>query len=103
MNILIPPLSVHTLIENAVKHGTQDEKGEINIHASAILKSKNNLLIFVSQPGKLSSQNLTESSGGLMLVRQHLALLFGEKAHLTLREVPPGSVTAELQIPTRKA
>ena len=103
MNILIPPLSVHTLMENAVKHGTQDEKGEINIHASAILESKNNLLIFVSQRGKLSSQNLTESSGGLMLVRQHLALLFGEKAHLTLREVPPGSVTAELQIPTRKA
>ena len=101
MNFLIPPMSVHTLIENAVKHGTRDAEGKLNIHASATLK--NNLVISVSQPGSFSSENLTKSSGGLMLVRQHLALLFGEKANLTLREAPTGTVTAELQLPTRKA
>ena len=101
MNILIPPMTVHTLIENAVKHGTRDAEGKLNIHASATLK--NNLVISVSQPGSFSSENLTKSSGGLMLVRQHLALLFGEKANLTLREAPTGTVTAELQLPTRKA
>ena len=101
MNILIPPMSVQTLIENAVKHGTRDAEGKLNIHASATLK--NNLVISVSQPGSFSSENLTKSSGGLMLVRQHLALLFGEKANLTLREAPTGTVTAELQLPTRKA
>ena len=97
-DFLVPPMSIHTLIENAVKHGTRDAEGKLNIHASAKLKNK--LVISVSQPGTFSSENLTKSSGGLMLVRQHLALLFGEKANLTLREDPPGTVTAELQIPT---
>ena len=100
-DFLVPPMSIHTLIENAVKHGTRDAEGKLNIHASAKLKNK--LVISVSQPGTFSSENLTKSSGGLMLVRQHLALLFGEKANLTLRETPPDMVTAELQLPIRKA
>jgi len=98
LNIHVPPMSIHTLIENAVKHGTRDAEGKLNIHASAVLK--NNLVIFVSQPGNFSSAKLTRKSGGLMLLRQHLALLFGETANLTLREDPPGTVTAELQLPT---
>jgi hypothetical protein len=102
MNLLIPPLSVQTLIENAVKHGTRDAEGKLNIHVSATLKDKNNLVILVSQPGIFSSENSSKRSGGLMLVRQHLALLGGEEANLALREAPPGMVTAELQLPARK-
>jgi hypothetical protein len=75
MNILIPPMSMHTLIENAVKHGIRDTRDNLKIHASAILKNKCNLVILVSQPGIFSSENSSKSSGGLMLVRQHLALL----------------------------
>ncbi len=103
VNIPVPPMSIHTLIENAVKHGTRDARGKLNVHASAILKNENNLVIQISQPGKFSSTNSTKNSGGLMLVRQHLTLLFGEEANLTLREDPPGTVTAELQIPLIKA
>ena len=103
LNILIPPMSIHTLIENAVKHGTRDARGKLNIHASAMLKNKNNLVILISQPGKFSSTNSTKNSGGLMLVRQHLALLFGRKANLTLRQDSSGTVTAELQLPAMKA
>jgi len=102
-DILIPPMSVHTLIENAVKHGTRDARGKLNIHASAMLKNKNNLVILISQPGKFSSTNSTKNSGGLMLVRQNLALLFGRKANLTLRQDSSGTVTAELQLPAMKA
>ncbi len=103
VSIPVPPMSIHTLIENAVKHGTRDAEGNLNIHASAMLKNNNRLVILVSQPGNFSAANLTKSSGGLMLVRQHLILLFGEEANLTLREAPPGTVTAEMQLPTRKA
>jgi LytS/YehU family sensor histidine kinase len=103
MNTLIPPLMIQTLIENAVKHGTRDEKGKLKVHASAILTEKNNLLILVSQPGILSAANSAKSSGGLMLTRQHLALLCGEEANLVLCEDPPGTVTAKLQLPARKA
>jgi hypothetical protein len=103
MDILIPPMSIHTLIENAVKHGTRDARGKLNIHASAILKNKNNLVILISQPGAFSSANSTKSSGGIMLVRQHLVLLFGKKANLALRQDPSGTVTAELQLPAMKA
>jgi len=99
LNILIPPMSIHTLIENAVKHGTRDAEGKLNIHVSAILKNKNNLAILISQPGIYSPKKSTKSSGGLMLVRQHLNLLFGKKANLALRQDPSGAVTAELQIP----
>ena len=101
-NISVPPMSIHTLIENAVKHGTRDAEGKLIIHASAILKNKNNLVISVSQPGTFSSAKSTKSSGGLMLVRQHLALLFGEKANLILREDPPHMVTAKMQLPAQK-
>ena len=99
LNILIPPMSIHTLIENAVKHGTRDAEGKLNIHVSAILKNKNNLAILISQPGIYSPTKSTKGSGGLMLVRQHLNLLFGKKANLSLRQDPSGAVTAELQIP----
>ena len=102
-DFLVPPMSIHTLIENAVKHGTRNAEGKLNIHASAMLKNKDNLVILVSQPGNFFLANLTKSSGGLMLVRQHLTLLFGEEANLTLREHPPGTVTAEMQLPTRRA
>ena len=85
-DFLVPPMSIHTLIENAVKHGTRNAEGKLNIHASAMLKNKDNLVILVSQPGNFFLANLTKSSGGLMLVRQHLTLLFGEEANLTLRE-----------------
>ena len=103
MDFLIPPMSIHTLIENAVKHGTQDTEGQLKIHASAMLAEKNKLVILVSQCGVLSSANSTKSSGGLMLVRQHLNLLCGKEATLVLREDSPGTVTAELQLPARKA
>jgi integral membrane sensor domain MASE1 len=103
LNILIPPMSIHTLIENAVKHGIRDAEGKLNIHVSAVIKNKNNLAILISQPGIYSPKKPTKSSGGLMLVRQHLNLLFGKKATLVLREDPPGTVTAELQLPARKA
>jgi hypothetical protein len=102
MNILIPPMSIHTLIENSVKHGTRDARGKLKIHVSAKLKNKSKLLILVSQPGTLSSENSSKSSGGLVLVRQHLGLLWGEEANLALREEPPGTVNAELQLPARK-
>ena len=98
LNILIPPMSIHTLIENAVKHGTRDADDKLNIHVSAIIKDKNNLAILVSHPGIFSPTNSKKSSGGLVLVRQHLALLFGEKANLALRQDPSGTVTAEMQI-----
>ena len=103
MNTLIPPMSIQTLMENAVKHGTRDAEGKLNIQASAILTKKNNLLILVSQPGIFSSANSAKSSGGLMLARQHLALLCGEEANLVLREDPPGTVIAEMQLPAIKA
>ena len=102
MNLLIPPMSIHTLIENAVKHGSRDAQDNLKIQVSAALKNKNNLVILVSQPGIFSSENSSKSSGGLMLVRQHLALLGGEEANLALREAPPGMVTAELQLPARE-
>ena len=102
LNILIPPMSIHTLIENAVKHGTRDAEGKLNINVSAVIKNKNNLAILISQPGIYSPKKSTKSSGGLMLVRQHLNLLFGKKANLALRQDPFGAVTAELQIPTMK-
>jgi len=103
LNILIPPMSIHTLIENAVKHGTRDAEGKLNIHVSAVIKNKNNLAILISQPGIYSPKKSTKSSGGLMLVRQHLNLLFGKKANLALRQDPSGAVTAELQIPAMKS
>ncbi|MEM9000382.1 MAG: histidine kinase [Bacteroidota bacterium] len=94
--LLIPPMIVQLLIENATKHGISALKagGRIILH---IKKSKEVLTILVTNTGKLQiAKNSTQL--GLKNIRQRLHLLYGDKATFQLSE-QLGNVVAEIKIP----
>jgi LytS/YehU family sensor histidine kinase len=89
----IPPASVLTLAENAIKHGisTLPGGGEINIKA---WKTAETLYIDVVNTGILKDSN---SKGiGLKNVRQRMQKILGENAGCTLSQVAPDQVRSRL-------
>jgi len=95
----IPPMSIQTLVENAVKHGKFSSKSKLLIRISAKIGTDNRLVVSVSQPGSLKSLSSGKLSAGISLVRQHLGLMYHREARLDLREIQKGVVTAILQLP----
>ena len=95
----IPPMSIQTLVENAVKHGKFSSKNKLIIRISAKIGPDNRLVVSVSQPGSLKSLSSGKLSAGISLVRQHLGLMYHREAKLDLRVIRKGVVTAILQVP----
>lgn len=95
----LPPLSVATLVENAVKHGIapRPEGGEIEIRAVA---SGGMLEVSVTDTGV----GFTGSGGtgiGLASIRSRLNTLYGAGASLNLENNLPCGVRARLRLPMR--
>lgn len=94
--ILIPRLSIQTLVENAIKHGISQQKqgGLIKIQ---LVVDHGNLIILVSNPGRL---NLVEESFGLGIknLTERLQIQYKDFAHFTISETN-GIVTATIKIP----
>lgn len=83
-NVLIMPMSLNTLLENAVKHGIGQLKsgGKIITHASA---DRNMLTITVENSGFYNPKPKSNEGGiGLENLRRRLMLQFGEKASFTI-------------------
>ena len=96
---LVPPVTVLTLVENAVKHGiaAQPAGGVLTIWATTDAA----LVVEVGNPGQLHPvPNAVPGMGlGLHNTRQRLAALYGPRASLVLRERTPGNVVATLNLP----
>jgi hypothetical protein len=95
----VPPFVIQTLVENAVKFGIgpREEGGTIGIEAFA---DRSGLLLRITSPGTLTVP--ADSAGlGLKNARARLRLLFGGNATLTLDQVGPDLVAAEVSIPVR--
>ena len=96
---LIPPMIIQTLVENSIKHGISKEVngGKIQI----LIQKKDDLLeVKVTNPGKIQEANTQHGTGlGLENSKNRIQILFGEKANLTLRSIPPHQVEAHLIIP----
>jgi len=95
----IPPMSIQTLVENAVKHGKYSSKRTLWIRISARLGTDKKLVVSVSQPGNLHSTASDKASAGIALVRHHLALMYHHDGSLHLREKRKGVVSATITIP----
>lgn len=95
-----PPLLLQGLVENAVRHGIAPLPGggELTLR---IARSGDRLQVSVANSGALRPGN--ENGIGLANARQRLRLLYGDRAHLDLREDPPGCVQATLEIPFQPA
>jgi hypothetical protein len=101
LQLRCPPLTLMTLVENAVRHGIDpsEEGGRIDI---AVQRLDGECLIRVSDSG-VGLQETGRSLGtGLQALRERLTLLFGGHVSLDLREVQPHGVLVELSFPEQR-
>ncbi|MBD2769889.1 histidine kinase [Hymenobacter sp. BT664] len=105
----VPPATLLTLVENAVKHGISatPNGGVLRLVAQPMPTETGAaayLSLEVSQPGHLPLTPLARPAGqrgglGLLNTRQRLRSLYGDAASLTLQENPIGTVIARLDVP----
>jgi Histidine kinase/Histidine kinase-, DNA gyrase B-, and HSP90-like ATPase len=97
-----PPMTLLTLVENAVRHGIDpsEEGGRIEIH---VRRSGGRCLVRVSDTGVGFQQTGSSLGTGLTTLRERLQLIYGDDAHLRLGAEGPRGVSAELDLPAREA
>lgn len=102
--LLLPPLLLQPLVENAIHHGLETKPGGGEL-AIACRRVDGHLEISVADNGLgLSGALSTANSGvGLSNVRARLLSRYGEAACLELNENSGGGVIARLSIPLEQA
>jgi hypothetical protein len=99
-----PPMTLLTLVENAVRHGIDpaEEGGHIEVE---VRRNEGLCRVCVADDGAgLRSPAHRDDAGlgtGLAALRERLALIFGESASLTIRAREPRGVVAIAQFPAR--
>ncbi len=95
-----PPMTLLTLVENAVRHGIDPSEvgGRIDIHVQRL---DDRCVVRVSDTGAGLRQSGNGLGTGLSTLRERLQLAFGGDAHLRVTEQPPRGVCAELDLPAR--
>jgi two-component system, LytTR family, sensor kinase len=96
--VLIPPMMLQILVENAIKHGISQlpEGGVLSIE---ITMNENKLICVVTNTGKLHMS--AESSGfgvGINNIKERISLLYNDDAEFSLRE-DHNTVVARIIIP----
>lgn len=99
----IPPLTLQTLVENAVEHGIAEtgEGGTIRIEAEVGDGEPPRLELRVRDDGAGARPEEVESSegSGLSLVRRRLELIYGDRAELGLEARPGEGFEVRVRIP----
>jgi len=87
LHVLVPPMMIQMLVENAIKHGISLVKGG-GVLSLEINKQADFIFIQVCNPGSLkpSSTTSTSTNIGLNNIRKRLQLLYGSSASLELSE-----------------
>jgi signal transduction histidine kinase len=97
-----PPMTLLTLVENAVRHGIDpsEEGGRIEIR---VTRDGDRCRVSVSDTGVGLRASGGSLGTGLATLRERLRLVFGDAATLQLEVQRPRGVTALLDIPAREA
>jgi hypothetical protein len=100
--LLCPPMTLLTLVENAVRHGIDpgEDGGAIDVQVST---RAGRCLVRVTDTGVGLRQGGGGLGTGLATLRERLQLTFGETAALRIAELEPHGVCAELDFPARRA
>jgi len=93
-----PPMTLMTLVENAVRHGIDpcEDGGRIDIEVRV---QDGRCLVRVSDTGLGLQQGGNSLGTGLAALRERLNLSFGGDARMSLVEQAPRGVRAELEFP----
>jgi len=100
-NVRCPPMTLLTLVENAVRHGIdpREEGGRIDVD---VWLRDGRCHVRVTDTGVGLQVEKTGGLGtGLSMLRERMQLAFGGDAQLRLTEVQPHGVCAELEFPAR--
>jgi len=95
--VLIPPMFLQTLVENALKHGIAKLAAGGDLQIRAVLKPRA-LVVEVENSGQLAEAGPEDTQLGLANVRQRLRILYGDGASLQLKN-RDGRVAATVLIP----
>ena len=105
----VPPLLLQPLVENAIKHGLEPQRGAGELHVSAALDG-DVLVLSVADTGRgleaaaaarEHEPGAPDSAFGLVQVRERLRTLHGHAARFTLLPRPEGGTLAEIRLPLR--
>jgi signal transduction histidine kinase len=100
LTLCCPPMTLLTLVENAVRHGIDpsEEGGRIDIHVE---RRDGRCVVRVSDTGAGLRQSGNGPGTGLSTLRERLQLTFGGDAQLRVTEQRPRGVSAEVDLPAR--
>jgi LytS/YehU family sensor histidine kinase len=105
--IPVPPLLLQPLVENAIKHGLEPQRGPGDLHVSATLDGTI-LILVVADSGRgleaaaavRAREPAEPGSGfGVAQVRERLQTLHGDAARFTLAPRAAGGTRAEIRLP----
>jgi sensor histidine kinase YesM len=93
-----PPMTLLTLVENAIRHGIDPslDGGRIDVRLSA---ANGRCLMRVRDTGVGMQRTSAGLGTGLESLRERLRLMFDGDATVRLSEVQPHGVIAEVEIP----
>ena len=96
LNVMVPPLSIQALVENAIKHGIAKKKdgGTVDIR---ITMPHQILTVQVENPGSLDDSN--QEGLGIRNLEERLQLQFNGRAAFVLQQKDQETVLATLNIP----
>ena len=97
-----PPMTLLTLVENAVGHGIDPGEKGGRIDADIWVREAR-CLIRVTDTGVGLNAKTQGLGTGLSNLRERLRLAFAGEARLTLTEITPHGVCAEISFPAREA
>ena len=97
-----PPMTILTLVENAVRHGIDpsEEGGRIDVEVQV---HKNQCHVSVSDTGIGIGAEIGGLGTGLATLNERLELVFGDEATLQLHEREPHGLVARLAFPAQSA
>ena len=102
-SLVCPPMTLLTLVENAMRHGIDptEEGGRIDVRVTVKAGRARAEVTDTGMGLARGSEGLAGLGTGLANLRERLQLAFGGDANLTLSEIQPHGVRAEIDFSVR--